>query len=130
MKGEGRVTLHGIDWETYLKIDSAFGDDSRPGTRLTYINGSLEIMTTSSDHERIKTIIGHCLEHFCIERDIWFAAQGQMTRIIRAKCAVEADESYSFDPEGERVGLVLEICISSGGIRKLEQYCNLAIVVG
>lgn len=123
--GEQRIVLPGIDWKTYLRIDQAFGDDNRPGTRLNYLHGELEIMTTSSDHERIKTIIGHCLEHYCVERDIWFTAQGQMTRQIRKDRAAEADESYSFDRETHQVGLVVEVSISSGGISKLALYEEL-----
>lgn len=123
--GEQRIVLQGIDWKTYLRIDQAFGNDSRPGTRLNYLDGALEIMTTSSDHERIKTIIGHCLEHYCVERDIWFTAQGQMTRQVRKDRAAEADESYSFDRETRQVGLVVEVSISSGGISKLALYEEL-----
>lgn len=122
---EQRVVLRGIDWKTYVRIDQAFGDDNRPGTRLNYLHGSLEIMTTSGDHERIKKIIGRCVEHYCDARDIWFTAQGRMTRHVRKDRAAEADESYSFDRETHQVGLVVEVSISSGGISKLALYEEL-----
>ena len=122
LKPEGCIVLPSINWKTYLGIDKAFGHDSRPGMRLNYLGGALEIMTTSSDHERIKKIIGRCIEHFCDESDIWFSAQGQMTRQVAEDRAAEADESYSFDRKNKQVGLVLEVCISSGGISKLALY--------
>jgi hypothetical protein len=122
LAAEGCIVLEGVAWETYRHIDKAFGDDSRAGTRLNYLHGRLEIMTTSSDHERVKKIIAHCIEHYCMESDIWFTAQGQMTRQAGRDCAAEADESYSFDAKSRQVDLVLEVCISSGGLEKLSLY--------
>src|SRR5712672_1366070 len=50
---EERVIVCGISWETYLAFDKALGDD-RPGPRLYFLDGDLEIMSTSKEHERIK----------------------------------------------------------------------------
>jgi Uma2 family endonuclease len=122
LRGEKRIVLPCIDWKTYLGIDKALGDDSRPGMRLNYLGGALEIMTTSSDHERIKSFIGDCIKHYCHENNIWVTSQGQMTRQVTEKCAAEADESYSFDLRTKKVGLVVEVCITSGGINKLALY--------
>lgn len=120
LEPEGRIVLPRIDWKTYLSIDKALGDDNRPGMRLSYHRGALEIMSASSDHERIKSFIADCIKHYCREHDIWLTSQGQMTRRITAKCAAEADESFSFDRDSLEVGLVVEVCITSGGISKLE----------
>jgi Uma2 family endonuclease len=46
-----------LSWRRYLDLDKALGDD-RPGPRFYYLDGDLEIMTTSKEHERIKTRIG------------------------------------------------------------------------
>jgi Uma2 family endonuclease len=50
---EERLVICGVSWERYL----ALGDD-RPGPRFYYLDGELEMMTTSNEHERIKKWIG------------------------------------------------------------------------
>ena len=58
---EERIVLCGISWESYLNFDKALGDN-RPGPRFYYLDGELEIMTTSREHERIKEWLGALLE--------------------------------------------------------------------
>ena len=43
---EQRIVVSGISWDRYLLLDKKLGDD-RPGPRLYYLEGELEIMTTS-----------------------------------------------------------------------------------
>ena len=56
-ESEERMVICGVSWERYLALDKALGDD-RPGPRFYYLDGELEIMTTSNEHERIKKWIG------------------------------------------------------------------------
>jgi len=42
----------GVSWELYLALDEALGDD-RPGPRFYYLNGELEIMTTTNEQSRM-----------------------------------------------------------------------------
>lgn len=44
-----RLLLRGIDWQTYRRLLWAL--DERPGLRLTYDRGALEIMTLTHEHE-------------------------------------------------------------------------------
>ncbi len=55
-KPEEKITLYGVTWEQYDTLVSMFMDKF-PGLRMTYLEGTLEIMGTSSEHERLKTII-------------------------------------------------------------------------
>ncbi|MFN0079244.1 MAG: Uma2 family endonuclease [Prosthecobacter sp.] len=123
---EQRVVLS-TTWKRYLAIDKAFGDNNRPGTLLNYGDGQLEIMTTSSDHERIKIILSRCLEAWLRHHDIVFYARSNMTRrVVESEKAVEADESYSFARgEGEKLDLAIEVALSSGGLNKLPLYEKL-----
>jgi len=50
---EERLIVCGVSWQRYLALDKALGDN-RPGPRFYYLDGELEIMTTSNEHERIK----------------------------------------------------------------------------
>ena len=42
---EQRVVFCGLSWNRYLAFDKKLGDE-RPGPRLYYLEGELEIMTT------------------------------------------------------------------------------------
>lgn len=60
LAAESRVVLGNISWQQYHAIGEVLRD--RPRLRLTYDRGRLEIMTTSSEHERIKRILGRLIE--------------------------------------------------------------------
>lgn len=62
-KPEERVIICGIGWEGHLELDEALGHD-RPGPRFYFLDGDLEIMSTSDEHERIKKWIGDCVADF------------------------------------------------------------------
>ena len=47
-----RVTLHGISWADYEALLAMRGDDG--GVRLTYLEGELELMAPSIDHENTR----------------------------------------------------------------------------
>jgi hypothetical protein len=48
-----RLVFCGVPWDRYLAFDRRLGDD-RPAPRLYYLDGQLEITTSSNQHERIK----------------------------------------------------------------------------
>ncbi|MEZ2239509.1 hypothetical protein [Microcoleus sp.] len=47
---EQRVVLEGVSWQQYELLLATFGDDF-PALRLSYLEGMLEIMSTSPLHE-------------------------------------------------------------------------------
>ena len=55
-----RVTLHGVSWADYEALLAMRGESS--GTRVTYLEGELELMTPSINHEAIKTRLGRLLD--------------------------------------------------------------------
>jgi hypothetical protein len=120
---EKRLTIGGISWQRYLDLDRALGDE-RPGPRFYYLRGELEIMTTSSEHERVKKWIDKMVDIFCEAKAIRVGAcLGQSTlRNVFADAAAEPDEAWCFGEKKEAPDLVLEIALSSGGIKKLEMY--------
>ena len=64
---ERRVLLSRVPWSTYVVLRDSL-DSS--GVRMTYLQGQLEIMSPSREHEVEKTQIARLLELFCLERDI------------------------------------------------------------
>lgn len=119
---EQRLIICGISWQRYLDLDKALGDD-RPGPRFYYLEGDLEIMTTSNDHERIKKWIGDFLHDYFLDAGIEIMPRGQATmRLALKQAGAEPDESWCIGEERQWPDLVLEIALTSGGVNKLEIY--------
>lgn len=119
---EERVVYSGISWESYLAFDKRLGDD-RPGPRLYYLDGEVEIMSTSEEHERIKKWLGGFIEDYFLEQGIEIMPRGQATmRRAMRSAGAEPDESWCIRGEKKFPDLVLEIALTSGGVNKLEVY--------
>ena len=124
---EQRVTYFGLSWERYLTLDKAFGDD-RSLPRFYYLDGVLEVMTISNEHERIKKWVGNFLAMYLEAVEAQDRPRGEATiREALKKAGAEPDESWSFGEVKEYPDLVLEIALSSGGIEKLALYQRFPI---
>lgn len=123
------VVIEGVDWDGYEALLALRGERSQP--KLAYLDGVVELMSTSRTHEGLKSAVGRLVEVFCFERDIDFSAYGNWTLMQRIKRAsVEADECYIFGSrpmDKDRPDLAIEIVWSSGGINKLEAYRRLEV---
>src|SRR2546427_985638 len=124
--GEDRLLLSGVSWERYLELDEALGHD-RPDPRLYYLEGELEIMTTSLKHEELKKWLGTLVEDYLYESGIETFPHGQATMRILKEAGAEPDESWCFGQQKEFPELVLEIALTSGGLDKLEIYRRFAV---
>jgi Uma2 family endonuclease len=71
------VVLHHVAWQDYIAIGDALRD--RPALRLTYDRGTLEIMTTSNEHEWYKKRLGRFLETIAEECNRPIVPAGNMT---------------------------------------------------
>ena len=117
---EERLVICGVGWERYLALDKALGDD-RSGPRFAYLDGDLEIVTTSQEHERIKKWIGDLLAVYFQEAAIEIVPRGQATmRTALKQAGAEPDESWCIHGEKEFPDLVLEIVLTTGSVSKLE----------
>jgi Uma2 family endonuclease len=74
---DSRVVLRNVTWETYEALLEARADD--PAPRLTYDNGTLEVMTPSGKHERLKELIGRFIETFTLETGVRVRSAGSTT---------------------------------------------------
>jgi Uma2 family endonuclease len=124
---EQRLIVSDVTWEQYNTLVNAYVDEY-PSLRMTYLNGVLEIMTTSNEHERLKTIIARLLEMCFVEKSIYLNGYGQTTlRKEIAQRGLEPDECYCFGELKEVPDIAIEIVLTSGGIDKLEVYRGLGI---
>lgn len=122
-----RITLHDVSWADFELILQIRRD--RAGVRLTYLNGALELMSPSVDHEGIKTTIGRLLEAYAEENGLTLNGFGSWTlkNPMRAR-ALEPDECYSLSPgRPTRPDLAIESIWTAGGIDRLDVYRGLDV---
>lgn len=124
-----RVCLHGVDWNAFEAVLAARGEES--GTRITYLDGELELMTPSIDHESLKTRLARLLETWAEIMGLELEGFGSWTLKGKAqRLGVEADECYVVGPcDGppSLPDLVIEVVWTSGGLDKLEAYRRLGV---
>ncbi len=123
------VVFDGVDWDGYEALLALRGGRSRP--KLAYLDGVMELMSTSREHEGLKSSIGCLVEAFCFEREIDFSPYGNWTLQAKARRAgVEPDECYVFGARPQartRPDLAIEVVCTHGGLDKLEAYRRLEI---
>jgi hypothetical protein len=118
---EERVVIGGIGWEGHLALDKELGDD-RPGPRFYYLDGDLEIISTSEEHERIKEWIRGCMDIFFEEHEIQNVPRGHATMRMVPDSGAEPDKSWCLGEAKKFPDIVLEVALTSGGLPKLEIY--------
>ena len=124
---ESRVVHCGVSWEFYLAFDKALGDD-RPGPRFSYLDGELEIMTTSNEHERLKVWLTGFMDLYFDDAGMEVVTRGQATmRLAERLAGAEPDMSWCLHAEKEFPDIVLEIALTSGGVRKLDLYRHFGV---
>lgn len=124
---EQHLTLEGVTWQQYDALVALFIDQF-PALRMTYVEGTLELMTTSAEHEWLKKIIARLLEAFAEEADIDLNGYGSATfRQEAAARGLEPDECYSLGELGTAPDIAIEIVLTSGGIDKLAVYKGLGV---
>jgi Uma2 family endonuclease len=122
---ERRILLFNVPWSTYIVLrDSVPG----AGVRMTYLRGTLEIMSPSREHEFDKKQIARLLELFCLERDIPLYAYGSTTfRREEKERGLEPDECYCRDRDGEIPDIALEVIVTTPLLDKLDVYAGLGV---
>jgi Uma2 family endonuclease len=123
---EQRLILSGVSWQQYETLRLTL--DNFPGLRMTYLEGTLEIMTPSPEHEMSKTVIARLIERYADEMEINLNGLGSTTFRKEAKArGLEPDECYCVGEVKEIPDIAIEITISSGGIDKLAVYRGLGV---
>jgi Uma2 family endonuclease len=134
-----RFVLHNVSWESYVAIGDALPD--RPGLRMTYDRGSLEFMTTSSEHEIYKKRLGRLIETLAEEYNLRITSAGNMT-FLREELerGLEPDDCYWIAHEEQMRAkltweptrdpppdLVIEIEVSRSALNRMAIYAALGI---
>jgi len=124
---EQRLIMSDISWEQYCTFSDSIREEF-PSLRITYLEGILEIMPTSSEHERLKTVIARLIEMYVVEREIGLDGYGSTTfRKQEVLRGLEPDECYCLGELKEVPDIAIEINLTSEGINRLDVYCGLGI---
>ena len=115
------MLLRPATWEQFKTLQNYF--EQWGGARVTYLDGTIQLMTISLEHESRKSHVSRLLESFLIEEDIpcFFHGSATLESEIK-KAGKEPDESYCFHTQKKYPDLAIEIAITSGGIDTLEIY--------
>lgn len=122
------IVLSNADWSDYRRMVKVRGE--RPLPRIAYLDGVMELMTPSINHEQLKSRIGRLIEIFCLHHGIEFSVFGSWRIGRRARgAAVEPDECYVFGarPPGDHPDLAIEVEWTSAGLDKLTAYERLGV---
>jgi len=120
------ILLDGFTWREFKAVEQLL---DRPGVRLSFLDGVLEIRKMPGrKHETVKKRIAALVEAYLEFLGLDFVPTGSMTLeseegLVRR----QADESYELGQNRERPDLAIEIVITSGGLNKLEAYKRLQI---
>ena len=122
-----RLVTFGVPWDHYEAQLVLRGD--RPVPRIAYLEGVMELMSPSKDHERIKSYIGCLIEAYALERGIDLSPYGAWTlKNAPKKSGLEPDECYLVgDQSKDTPDLAIEVVWTSGAIDKLEIYRRLGV---
>jgi Uma2 family endonuclease len=123
-----RIVTYGVPWSHYEAQLALRGEGSVP--RMAYLEGALELMSPSKDHERAKSYIGRLVEAYAMERGIDLSPYGAWTlKSAPMLSGVEPDECYivGADQSRQLPDLAIEVVWTSGGLDKLEIYRRLGI---
>lgn len=133
------AVLRDVSWDEYESFLDWLGH--RPGVKVNYDNGSMEIMAPLYRHDREKSLFGRLIEMLCFVLDIDSTTAGSVTLKKRlAEKGLEPDESYWIAHEREMRGrdildlsidpppdLCLEIEYASSAVKRLPIYAGLGV---
>lgn len=124
---DSRVLMHNVPWSHYEVLLALRGDKAVP--RLAYLEGTLEIMSPSETHEKLRWRIGRLVEVFLLHCDREFEVVGSWTLKSAPELrGVEPDECYRVDDlRGDVPHLAIEVNWTSGGIDRLSIYERLGV---
>ena len=133
------IVLNDVDWKAYEAIGEALRD--RPNLQMTYDRGTLEIMTLSLEHERVKKLLSRLVDSLSEELDIPIASCGSTTYKREAAArGLEPDECYYLENADRIRGktaidlerdpppdFVIEVDVSNRSVKRLPIYAKLGV---
>jgi Uma2 family endonuclease len=122
-----RVILSGVSWNSYESLLRERGESK--AVRLAYLEGELELMSPSHNHDLRAEMIGHLVMAWAEVFGVTLLPTGSWTvRKKGKKRGFEPDKSFVLGTSvGEAPDLCVEVTWTSGGLDKLDIYRGLSI---
>jgi Uma2 family endonuclease len=121
-----RILLEGVPWARYEQLSACF-PNSR-ALRITYIDGSLEIMSpVGPRHENWKEAICLLLAAYFETKRIRFYSRGGFTLKEPERAGGEPDASYCIGTDKSVPDLVVEVVDTSDALSKLPLYAAVGV---
>ena len=126
LKPDEPILIDSLTWREFKAAEQLI---DRPGVRLSFLDGVLEIRRMPGErHETVKERIGTLLDLYLLQIGIDYTPTGSMTlESEEGLVKREADKSYKFAPNQANPDLAIEVVVTSGGIDKLRAYRRLKI---
>lgn len=135
---DAMTIFRNMAWDEYKTIVKALGN--APRFRLAYDNGTLQIMTTSPKHERIKMFLGWLVLELAKASGRPFDTAGSATLMNdQVRKGTEPDDCYYLQNASQVVGkdidlnvhpppdLAIEVDLSSPSLKKFPIYAALGV---
>jgi Uma2 family endonuclease len=122
------VVLRGMAWKDYEVLLAIRGD--RAGVRLYYLDGEIELMSSTRDHQGNKKMLARLLEMWAVEASVDLNSFGSWTlKDERKEVGAEPDECYIVGPAAKKdiPDLAIEVEWSQADIAKREIYRRLGV---
>lgn len=123
---EQRMLLPDVSWKEYVILRELI---DRPGLRMTYLRGALELLSPSADHELQGKNIARFIELYTHLENLDLYGYGSTTFKKEAKeRGAEPDECYLVGKElTDFPEIVLEVIHTSPLLNKLEVYAGMGV---
>ena len=133
------LRLSAVDWRTYSQLLRIF--EERPGYRLTFDRGELEIMSPSLEHDIDDRFLGRLVVTLTEELDLPIVEGGSVTmRRRRKRRGLEADDCYWIENAGRMAGrrkldlrtdpppdLAIEVDVTRSSLNRMSIYQALRV---
>jgi Uma2 family endonuclease len=122
---EDQLLLLQGSWEQFELIQQ--GCEDNKGLRLSYLDGTIELLMPGLLHEIFSHAIGTLLTIFLAHQGLLFFAMGQTDQKKKPIAAAQPDQSYSIGTLKKIPDLAIEVVFPSGGINKLAKYQAIGV---
>jgi Uma2 family endonuclease len=121
-----RIVLQGT-WERFKLIQEGFSET--PGVKLSYYEGTIEILMPGEDHATFTHVIGYLISTFLIDQGIAFKPTGDKTQERKGQqVSAQADQSYWIGRPKPIPDLAIEVIFTSSSAAKLAKYQALGVL--
>jgi Uma2 family endonuclease len=124
-KATDQIVVVKGSWAKFKLIQQ--GCEESSSVRVSYFNGTIEIVMPSRAHEIFSGAFHLLLSLYLAHLDIECLATGSADQEVEGTAAVQPDQSYCIDGVKAIPDLSVEVVFSSGGINKLARYQAIAV---